>query len=243
MQDWSYVKCSEEKCELGLSFSSSNNVYCRSTVFLYNKQKWERDSRTAPFYSHKDWKDFNRLIVNRVPISTCAFDFNNQTATIEHMKLELYFKVIHVSGEFSWRPHAVMDNSSLNWHTRNLWIITQDAFTCVLIRLQLSCLQTAALLYTLACIYTLNKIRINSSQFKIDFSSTSGIPLPSWKMVMWSSPVFQIRCPKNTLFIIMGFYHWAQKHLLWGWSFQRHLLVVYHYHCQNMVKRSSLVCF
>lgn len=82
--------------------------------FLYNKQKWERDNRTAPFYSHKDWKDFNRLIVNRVPISTCAFDFNNQTATIEHMKLELDFNVIHVSGEFSWRPHAVMDNSSLN---------------------------------------------------------------------------------------------------------------------------------
>lgn len=114
MQDWSYVKFSEEKCEWGLSFSSSNTVYCRSTVFLYNKQKWERDNRTAPFYSHKDWKDFNRLIVNRVPISTCAFDFNNHTATIEHMKLELDFKVIHVSGEFSWRPHAVMDNSSLN---------------------------------------------------------------------------------------------------------------------------------
>lgn len=96
---------SEEKCELGLSFSSSNNVYCRSTVFLYNKQKWERDNRTAPFYSHKDWKDFNRLIVNRVPNSTCAFDFNNQTYEIG---------VIHVSGDFSWRPHAVMDNSSLN---------------------------------------------------------------------------------------------------------------------------------
>lgn len=83
-------------------------------VFLYNKKKWERDNRTVPFYSHKDWKDFNRLIVNRVPISTCAFDFNNQTATIEHMKYELDFKVIHVSGDFSWRPHAVMDNSSLN---------------------------------------------------------------------------------------------------------------------------------
>lgn len=169
MQDWSYVKCSEEKCEWGLSFSSSNNVYCRSTVFLYNKQKWERDNRTAPFYSHKDWKDFNRLIVNRVPISTCAFDFNNQTATIEHMKLELDFKVIHVSGEFSWRPHAVMDNSSLNCTYKKSLNYNPRCIHLCLIRLQLSCLQTAALLYTLACIYTLIKIRINGSQFKIDF--------------------------------------------------------------------------
>lgn len=140
MQDWSYVKCSEEKCELGLSFSSSNNVYCRSTVFLYNKQKWERDNRTAPFYSHKDWKDFNRLIVNRVPISTCAFDFNNQTyeigAWFQGYTCIWRFKLATTrgNGQLFFKLHILEISGWV--YKRNLWIITQDAFTCVLIRLQ-----------------------------------------------------------------------------------------------------------
>ena len=64
-------------------------------------------------------------------------------------------------------------------------------------------------------------------------------------MFMWSSIVFEIWGPKKYIFFIIGFQTSGSKTtkaptLHGGLNFRCHLLVVYHYHCENMVNWSSL---
>lgn len=64
-------------------------------------------------------------------------------------------------------------------------------------------------------------------------------------MVMFSFLVFVIRSPDYRTLLIINIFKVRAENIkgpyTWGWNMKNHLLVLFHFHCKNMVKWSSQV--